>query len=210
MKNKTVLDILKANNAVITNDHFVYTSDRHGSVYINKDMIYPHTRITSEIGRIFANTFKNLDIDVVVAPAIGGIVLSQWTAHHLSEIKKKQILGMYTEKNLEKNQIFTRGYDKLIQNKNVLIIEDITTTGGSVKKVISSVQEHGGNILAIGVMVNRDPKNVTSSTFDYPFVALSELFVESYEETECPICKTNKPINTLIGHGKKFLAAKKL
>lgn len=208
MKNKTVLDILKDNNAVITNDHFVYTSDRHGSVYINKDVIYPHTKVTSEIGKIFANTFKNLDIDVVVAPAIGGIVLSQWTAHHLSVLKNKQILGMYTEKNLEKNQIFTRGYDKLVTGKNVLIIEDITTTGGSVQKVIKSVLEHGGSIVAIGVMVNRDPINVTHNTFGYPFTALSELFVESFDQNDCPMCKKNQPINTSVGHGKKFLTAK--
>jgi orotate phosphoribosyltransferase len=209
MKNKTVLDILKDNNAVITNDHFVYTSNRHGSVYINKDVIYPHTKVTSAIGKIFAQTFKDLAIDAVVAPAIGGIVLSQWTAHHLTILKKKEILGMYTEKNLEKNQIFTRGYDKLIEGKRVLIIEDITTTGGSVKKVITSVQEHGGSIVAIGVMVNRDPVNVTYDTFGYPFTALSELFVESFDQKDCPMCKKNTPINTSVGHGKKFLVTQR-
>ena len=119
MKNKTVLDILKDNKAVITNDHFVYTSERHGSVYINKDVIYPHTKVTSKIGSIFAETFKDLDIDAVIAPAIGGIILSQWTAYHLSMLKKKEILGVYTEKHLEKNQVFTRGYDKLVHGKKI-------------------------------------------------------------------------------------------
>jgi len=177
MINQTVLEILKQNNAVITDDHFVYTSDRHGSVYINKDVIYPHTAVTSQIGKIFAETFNNLDIDAVIAPAIGGIILSQWTAYHLSKLKGKEILGIYTEKNLEKNQIFTRGYDKLVHGKNILVVEDITTTGGSVKKVIRSIEEHGGNILAIGIMVNRDPKNVTSEAIGYPYTALSELYV---------------------------------
>lgn len=209
MFNKTVLEILKENNAVITNDHFVYTSDRHGSVYINKDIIYPHTALTSYIGKIFAETFKMLDIQAVIGPAIGGIILSQWTAYHLSQIKKKEVLSIYTEKNLEKNQIFTRGYDKLVRGKNILVVEDITTTGGSVKKVIKSINEHNGNILAVGVMVNRDPKNVTSETIGYPFTALSELYVESYDASECPLCKQNIPINTSVGHGKKFLASKK-
>lgn len=209
MKNKTVLDILKDNKAIITNDHFVYTSERHGSVYINKDVIYPHTKVTSKIGSIFAETFKDLDIDAVIGPAIGGIILSQWTAYHLSKLKKREILGVYTEKNLEKNQVFTRGYDKLVHGKNILVVEDITTTGGSVKKVINSINEYDGNILAIGVMVNRDPENVTSETFGYPFKALSELFVESYEAADCPLCKKGKPINTSVGHGKKFLESKK-
>lgn len=208
MKNKTVLDILKKNHAIITDDHFVYTSDRHGSVYINKDALYPHTKAASYVGKQFAEKFKDLDIDAVVAPAIGGIILSQWTAYHLSRLKKKEILGVYTEKNLEKNQVFTRGYEKLISGKNVLVIEDLTTTGGSVKKVIASVLEHGGKIIAVGVMVNRDPKNVTSESIGFPFTALSELFVESYSEEDCPLCKKKIPINTSVGHGKQFLEAK--
>lgn len=204
-----MLEILKENNAIITDDHFVYTSERHGSVYINKDALYPHTDAASKIGKEFAEKFKDLEIDVVVAPALGGIILSQWAAYHLSQIKEKEILGVYTEKTLEKNQIFTRGYDKLIHGKNVLVLEDITTTGESVKKVINSVIEHQGNILSVGVMINRDPKNVTSESIGFPFFALSELYVESYDAKECPLCKKNIPINTSVGHGKKFLEHKK-
>ncbi len=209
MRNKTVLEILKDNKAVITNDHFVYTSERHGSVYINKDVIYPHTKVISKIARIFAETFQDLDIDAVIAPAIGGIILSTWTAHHLSKLKRKEILGIYTEKDLEKNQIFTRGYDKLVHGKKILVLEDITTTGGSVKKVISSIENHEGKIQAIGVMVNRAPQEVTTETFGYLFKALSELFVESFEPHECPMCQKGVPINTSVGHGKKFIEAKK-
>lgn len=209
MKNKTVLDILKKNHAIITDDHFVYTSDRHGSVYINKDALYPHTKAASFVGKQFAEKFKDLDIDAVVAPAIGGIILSQWTAYHLSKLNKREILGVYTEKNLEKNQVFTRGYEKLISGKKVLVIEDLTTTGGSVKKVINSVLEHGGKIVAVGVMVNRDPENVNSESIGYPFSALSELFVKSYDEKECPLCEKKVPINTSVGHGRHFLDKQK-
>lgn len=208
MKNKTVLDILKKNKAIITDDHFVYTSDKHGSVYINKDALYPHTDATSQVGKMFAEKFKELDADVVAAPALGGILLSQWTAYHLSKLKKKKILGVYTEKNLEKNQIFTRGYDKLVHGKKVLVVEDITTTGRSVKKVINSILVHNGKIIAVGVMVNRDPKNITSESIGFPFHALSELYAEAYDEKKCPLCKKNIPINTSVGHGKKFLEQK--
>jgi hypothetical protein len=58
-------------------------------------------------------------------------------------------------------------------------------------------------------MVNRDPKNVTSESIGFPFSALSELFVESYSEKDCPLCKKKIAINTSVGHGKQFLEAKK-
>src|SRR5258706_12737000 len=135
-----VITILKKVGAVLTDDHFVYTSGKHGSVYVNKDAVYPHTKETSEIGKLFAEKFKSKKIDVVAAPALGGIILSQWTAYHLSKLQKKEVLGVYTEKTPEKDQIFTRGYDKLVKGKNVLVIEDLTTTGGSVRKVVDSVK----------------------------------------------------------------------
>ncbi len=209
MKNKILEKILKKTKAVIDSDHFVFTSGKHGPLYVNKDAIYPHTREASQIGKMFAQKFKKLNIDAVVAPAIGGIVLSQWTAYYLSRIKKKEILGMYTEKDFEKNQVFTRGYDKLVSGKKVLVIEDLTTTGGSVKKVINSIQAHGGKVVGVGVMVNRDPENVNSKTIGYPFYALGELYTEAYDEKDCPLCKKKVPINTDVGHGKKYLESKK-
>lgn len=208
-KTKHILDILRSVGAIITNDHFVLTSGLHSPTYISKDSLYPHTKAASEVGRFFAERFKDFDIDVVAAPALGGIILSQWTAHHLTKLKKKEILGVYTEKTLEKNQIFARGYDKLVRDKNVLVIEDLTTTGGSVKKVMNSVKEHSGRVVAVGVMVNRDPKNVNEQTIGAPFVALGELFTHNYAAEECPMCKKKTPVNTSVGHGKQFLEAKR-
>jgi len=85
-----VISILKKVQAVLTDGHFVYTSGKHGSVYVNKDAVYPHTKETSQIGKLFAEKFKNKNIDVVAAPALGGIILSQWTAYHLSKLQKKR------------------------------------------------------------------------------------------------------------------------
>lgn len=206
---QSVIDILKSIGAVITDDHFVYTSGRHGSVYINKDALYPHTELASQVGKMFAEQTKDLEIDVVAAPALGGIILSQWTANHLSQLKGKEVLGVYTEKDEQKNQVFTRGYDKLVTDKNVLVIEDLTTTGGSVKKVVQTVKQAGGTVVKVGVMVNRDPANVTEEAIGAPYFALGELPAESFSEEKCPYCKEHRPINTTVGHGKKYMATKK-
>jgi len=203
-----VVDILKKVGAVITDSHFVYTSGKHGSVYVNKDAVYPHTAETSRIGELFAEKFKDTDVDVVAAPALGGIILSQWVAFHLSKLKGKEILGVYTEKTADKQMIFTRGYDKLVKGKKVLVIEDLTTTGGSVRKVVDTVKTAGGNVIAVCVMVNRDPEKVTSEVVGGPFSALGVLKASAFDEAACPLCKENVPINTDVGHGKKYLEAK--
>lgn len=196
--------------ALIPNGHFVGTSGRHMDTYINKDALFPHTKQASKVGRLFAERFKDTGIDVVVAPALGGIILSQWTAYHLSELTGREVLGIYTEKTPEKDQVFTRGYDRYVKGKKVLIIEDLTTTGGSVMKVIQSVKNAGGIAVEACVMVNKDPEQVNATTLGIPFSSLGEYPVPSYVPEECPLCKSGVPVNTTVGHGKKFVESQNI
>ena len=85
---------------------------------------------------------------------------------------------------------------------------DLTTTGGSVKKVVDSVRAVGGNVVAVCVMFNRDPDNITSETIGAPFSSLAVIKAESWNEADCPLCKKGIPINTTVGHGKKYLEEK--
>lgn len=203
-----VVDILKKVNAVITDSHIVLTSGRHTDAYINPDALLPHPNEVSEIAKIFAEKFKDTDIDVVVGPAIGGIVLSTWVAFHLTQLKGKEILGLFTEKTADNNQVVERGFDKWIKGKKALIIEDITATGGSVKKVVDRIRETGGEVVGVCVIINRDVKNVTEAVVGAPFSWLDEIAIESFAETECPLCQKGIPINTEVGHGKDYLAKK--
>lgn len=205
MQSTNIVTILKQVGAVITDSHFVYTSGKHGSVYINKDTLYPHTRLASRVGNMIAQKFKTNAVDVVAGPALGGIILSQWTAFHLSRLKHKNILGVYTEKDDQGHQIFRRSYDQLIKGKKVLIVEDLTTTGGSVAQVVTSVKAAGGQIVSVCVMVNRDPR-ITSKVVGAPFTALGVIKADAFVATDCPLCKSHVPINTAIGHGREYLA----
>lgn len=203
-----VLDLLKETGAIVRNDHFVGSSGKHFDTYLNKDALYPHTKQTSAVCRLFAEKVKDIDFDTVVGPALGGIILSTWTAHHLSEIKGKEIFGVYAEKTPEDGMALTRGYDRFVTGKKVLVVEDITTTGGSAKKVIDAIKAIGGEVVGVCVMVNRNAKEVTSEFFGAPFFPLDEVDIPTYEEADCPFCKEGKPINIKIGHGKKYLEAK--
>jgi len=205
---KKVINILKKVGAIITDSHIVLTSGRHTSAYINPDNLLPNTNAVSQIAKIFADSFSQKNIDVVVGPAVGGIIISTWVAHHLSKIKKKSILGIFTEKDADKNQIFERGFDKLVKGKQVLVVEDITTTGGSAKKAADSVKKAGGNVVMVSVMVNRDPEKVNAKVIGYPYKPLATFNIESYDEKVCPLCQKNIPINTEVGHGKEYLEGK--
>ena len=92
-----------------------------------------------------------------------------------------------------------------MKGKKVLVIEDLTTTGLSVKKLINTVKNAGGEVVAVCVMVNRDPDLVNSQSIGAPFSSLGTFQVPSYDEKDCPLCKSGVPINTTVGHGKEFL-----
>ena len=89
------------------------------------------------------------------------------------------------------------------------MIEDLTTTGGSVRKVVDTIKAAGGKVVGIGVMINRDPKNVTNKVVGGPFISLGILKAEAFDEKKCPLCKKGVPININVGHGRKYLEAKK-
>ncbi len=205
MTGDEILAIFKKTGGYISASHIIYTSGKHGEAYLNKDAIYPHTKDISSICAEIARRFKDKGVEVVAAPALGGIILSQWTAFHLTNVTGKKVLGVYTEKTPDKNQIFTRGYDKLVKGKKVLVVEDITTTGGSVVKVINSVKNAGGKVIAVCVIANRDPDGITSKTIGVPFYPLAQVRMQAWDEKDCPLCRKNVPINTTVGKGREYL-----
>jgi orotate phosphoribosyltransferase len=204
-----LLSLLQQTGAIYTDGHFVLTSGKHAAIYINKDALYPHTEAVSAVCEEFAATVAHLPIDTVVGPALGGIILSQWTAHHLSKSKGAEVVAVYTEKTPDGGQTFTRGYEKHVAGKSVLIVEDIVTTGGSVKKVMEAVQRAGGRAAAVCAMVNRNPDEVNEAAVGAPFFALETFRVEAYDESSCPMCRSGLPVNTSVGHGKKYVEARR-
>lgn len=209
MNEQEVLRVLSKVGAVIVNSHIVYTSGKHGTAYVNKDAVYPHTAETFRLCRAIAERFADDRVEVVIAPAIGGVILSQWTAHHLTEMNGRDVFGVYAEKSEGGDAfIIKRGYDKFIAGKKVLVVEDVLTTGGSAKKVVEATRVIGGNVIGLGVLCNRGgitPQDVA----DVPKItALVTVRLDAYDEATCPLCAGNVPVNTDVGKGCEFLARK--
>src|SRR6266700_647335 len=195
MNDPKILQMFVDVGAIVRDSHFVYSSGRHSSVYINKDALYLHTKVISTLCQLMAQPYNSDEVDVVVGPVLGGIVLSQWVA-------------LYAEKEgdgPDKKFLFRRGYDRYIPGKNVLVVEDVLTTGGSARQVIELVRMHGGSVVGLSALCNRG--DVQPGDIDnVPISTLIAVTLKTFTEAECPFCQQKIPINTELGKGKAFLA----
>ena len=211
MKEEEALQILGKVGAVITKSHIVYTSGRHGRDYINKDAVYPRTAEISRLCRAIAERFVNDNVQVVIAPAVGGCILSNRVAEHLSDLTGREVLGVYADKEGD-GFVIRRGYDKLIADRRVLVVEDVLTTGGSARKVVEVARAARGKVVGLGALCNRG--GITSEDVaDVPRLeVLVNVKMDSWTEEECEQdgpCSRGEPINTDVGKGREFLEKKK-
>jgi orotate phosphoribosyltransferase len=191
--------ILAEAHAIVTGSHIVYTSGKHGSAYVNKDAVYPNTARVAELCRFLADAAVPHRPEVVCGPAMGGIILAQWTGHHLG------LPAVYAEKVPEGGMGLRRGYDKLVAGKRVLVVEDILNTGGSVKDAVAAVRAAGGEVVAVGALVNRGA--VTAADAGVPaLVALLDVALDAWDPDACPLCRDGVAINVDVGKGREFLA----
>lgn len=212
---KETLKILKECRAILENDHFVYVSGHHGSGWINKDAIYPDTRRIMKLCKQLAEALADIDADVICGPAIGGLIVSQWTAYYL------QKLSVFAEHDPSRQSegeagkggvlrapfILKRGYDKLVSNRRVIVVDDIINTGFSALSTIEAVSRCGGTVVALAVLINRG--NIDTSQFGVDeFIFLLEYDIPVWPASECKLCLKGVPINTDYGHGREFLNAK--
>lgn len=166
---------------VLRRGHFLYTSGMHGEQYLQCAKILQHPQYTEEIIKGLAEEFKDDDIDIVIGPAIGGITISYEFARQLNTI------SIFAERENDKMTL-RRGFT-IPKGARVLVVEDVITTGGSVREVIEVVEEAGGEVVAVAVLVDRTGGEID---FGRKFrTAYSEKFM-AYSQEDCPICKEKK------------------
>jgi len=175
-------DILQATQALL-NGHFLLTSGRHSEYYVEKIRIINNPVYVEKLCQLLSTLLKYYDCDLVLGPAYGGIVL----AYELARIMGKRFA--FTQRKDEK-MIIRPGFQVKPQQK-VIIIEDIVTTGGSVQEVIALLEELQVSIQAIGCIVDRSGGK---ATFNYPFISLHEMKIETWSPEECPLCQTGIPL----------------
>jgi orotate phosphoribosyltransferase len=186
------------NCGALMKGHFVYTSGLHGDFYFNKDAIYPHTEIVSDLCISIAYMFKELKVDTVISPAVGGVILANRVADFLSMESHKQIHAIYADKSKDGFEI-RRGYPAFISGKNVLVVEDVVHSGDSLKKVVNLCGMYGGNVIGVSCIATYEPEQWFSSLRLQALYEIPRAHKE-YTPSECQLCKNKVPINTEVGH----------
>lgn len=178
--NVDVLKIFKSTEALLEG-HFLLTSGRHSNQYFQCAKVLQYPEYTAEICSIIAEHFKDFEIDTVIAPAMGGMIVGYEVARQLNK------RSIFTERE-NKEMTLRRGFS-LSKGEKVLVCEDVITTGGSVKEVIEIVKKFDAQIVGVASIVDRSNGKVD---FGFPLFSTLKLDVVSYEPDNCPICKEGK------------------
>ena len=191
MTEKEVEDLLIETSAIMEG-HFLLTSGLHSPRYVEKFNVLQKPVYTEKLCRAMAEKFKDANIETVVGPVTGGILLAHETGKALGT------RAIFTERENGK-MTFRRGFT-LHEGERVLIVEDIVTTGGSIREVIDVVKEHGGIPVAVSMLVDRSGGKATFG--DVPGTALLHMDVQTYQPDECPLCKQGIPMTKRGRTGK--------
>lgn len=216
MNQQEIRKILAGIGALVEDSHIVYETWQHGSTDIKKKMIYFFPEEAYHLCDAVAKRFADDNVEVVIGPETGGLVLSRWTAYHLTNlhtgVKKKMVPSVCAVRWQGKRKTFViqRSDGKNIFQKNVLVVDDILTTGSTVMNVVDAVTAIGGKVVGIGVFCNRGgvtPKDVAGVP---KLVSLLDITREKWTEKECPKCKQGIPVNTSVGKGLEFISRKQI
>jgi orotate phosphoribosyltransferase len=181
LKTEEYLEIFRKSNALL-DGHFLLTSGKHSAQYMQCAQVLQYPDRASILAEGLAASFKDLDIQTVIGPAMGGILV----AHEVG--KALGVRALFTER---ENGIMRlrRGFT-LAPGERVLVVEDVITTGGSVREVLAVVREMGAVPVGVGVLVDR-----TGGTVDFGLrqSSILQLKIQAYEVQECPLCAQGIP-----------------
>jgi len=177
-----ILEIFRKTEALLEG-HFLLTSGRHSNVYFQCAKVLQYPEYNEMLSAKIAAYFKQFEIDTVIAPAIGGIVVGQEVARQLN---KKFIFAEREDKSLT----LRRGFS-IKENEKILVCEDVVTTGSSVFEVIDIVKNAGAIVSGVGFIVDRSNGKVN---FGFPQMSAMKIDAVSFTPDECELCKRNLPL----------------
>ena len=182
LSEQEILKLFKQTEALLEG-HFLLTSGRHSNRYFQCAKVLQYTDFNTQICEKIAAHFRNSEIDTVIAPALGGIIVGQEVARQLN---KKFIFAEREQTALT----LRRGFS-LAENEKVLVCEDVVTTGGSVFEVIEIVKSFGAKVVGVGYIVDRSNGKVN---FGFPQFSTLKVDAISFPPDECELCKKGIPL----------------
>ena len=179
--NSEVREIFIEKKALLTG-HFLLSSGLHSDHYFQAAKVLQYPEVATKLGQELASHFKKTPIDVVIGPALGGILVSFEVARALGvrSIFVERVDGIFK---------LRRGFEVGPKEK-ILVVEDVLTTGKSTQEVIDVLKETEGEIQAVGCLVDRSFGDLD---FGVPLKSLLKLDIKTYEPSACPMCQKGTP-----------------
>lgn len=170
-----VIDILRETGALLEG-HFLLSSGKHSDGYVQCAKLLMHPEKAEKVVGVLADKIKDLDFDIVVGPAMGGVIVSYELARQIGKP------SIFVERE-DGEMTLRRGFE-VREGQKVLIAEDVVTTGKSAYEAIDLIEKHGGIVVAIASIVNR-----SSGDIRYPLYSAVEVDLKTYKKEDCPMCK---------------------
>jgi len=179
----SVGELLREAGAIKTG-HFLLSSGLHSDTYIEKFDLLRRPRVTARVCAGFVRAFADARVDVVVGPTTGGILLAFETARQMD------VMAAYAEREGESGRAIRRG-TVFAPDTRVLVVDDILTTGGSVRETLAALAVHPVVVVGVGVLMDRSTQPVD---FGVPLVSLYREPVAVYRPEDCPLCAAGVPL----------------
>lgn len=175
------LDIFRKSEALL-DGHFLLTSGKHSAQYMQCAQVLQYPDRAAMLAEGLASQFRDMGVQTVIGPATGGILVAHEVAKALG------VRSLFTER---ENGIMRlrRGFT-ISPGERVLVVEDVITTGGSVREVLAVVQEFRATAVGVGVLVDRTGGKVD---FELPQSSIIQLNIQAFEAQECPLCAQGIP-----------------
>ncbi len=190
MKSNELLKVLEETGAIL-NGHFLLTSGRHSDIYIEKFRVLENPKSLEKVTKAMADEYENSNVEVVLGAAIGGILIAGGVGKHLG------VKHIFSER-VDGKMVLRRGFE-ISNGTRVLIVEDVITTGGSVFELVEMAKKYQADIVGVVNLVERAPEKID---FGVPSKAILHLPSISWEQSECPLCKSETPMTQRGRTGK--------
>ena len=181
--NSNIEEIFEKSGAILKG-HFLLTSGLHSPIYWEKFRVLQFPNYTEQLCRMISDHFSKQEIQVVAGPTTGGIILAHEVARQLG------VRGIFAEREGDGRRAFKRSFG-ISPGERVLIIDDILTTGQSIREVLDLVAEQGGEVIGIGVLVDRSDEK---HDFGVPLFYCLRSITPTYKPQECPLCAAGIPL----------------
>ncbi len=178
---------------VLLEGHFLLTSGRHSNRYLQCAKIFRNTKYSEELCAALAEKYRDENIEIVIGPAMGAVQMAYEVSRALG------CENFFTERGDDGKMALRRGF-AVKPGQKVLVVEDVVTTGGSVREVMELVRAAGGKVAGVGAVVDRTDGKIN---FGVPFQAVVSLNVQSWEPQDCPLCKAGAPAPVKPGSRKR-------